>query len=230
MGADGGYDEGVEACGEDGSAGGEAIGGGAGGGGDDYAVAWAGGEELALDGHFEFDHSEGLSGSDDDVVYGPEGGGRFSGSFEGTMQDESFFDDFFVTGDTVEEVVEFGWGEFGKEAQFAHIDADNGYHSFAEFASCGEDCAVAAEDDGEVGLFEYIDGAVSVEAVCEYLRAACGELEEVLHCAGGVLPLGVSEYDEPGFWHHWIQEARGRYWGSCAFYFPIEGYRLFWRA
>jgi len=150
--ADGRDDERFDGGMNDGAASREGVGGGTGGRGDDEAVGAIADDEIVVDGEFEFDHACKSGFVDDGVVedvlrvndlictkeldleHGANGFGGAAG--------ESFF----------EGGIEFVDGEAGEKAEAAHVDGENGKAARSGEASGGEQRAVTAEDEEEIGL------------------------------------------------------------------------------
>lgn len=149
---DGRDDEGFDGGMDDGAAGGERVSGGTGGGGDDEAVGAVADDEVVIDGEFEFDHAgesgfvdygvvedvlrvEDLAGAEKfDLEHSADGFGGAAG--------ESF----------LKGGVEFVNGEAGEKAEAAHVDGEDGETARSGEARGGEESAVTAEDEEQVGL------------------------------------------------------------------------------
>ncbi len=177
VGADGGDQHGVDAGHDDGAVGGEVVGSGAGGGGDDDAVGAEGGDELIVDLDGEVSHAGDGSLGDDDVVEGVPLLDEVSVAQDLGTHHAADFDLGAVVAPGFEGGIELGEGDFGEEAEGAEVDAEDGCGGAGEGAGCGEEGAVATEDDDEIRLvFWEIDsrdgvgpgdvgGAVGIEEV-----------------------------------------------------------------
>ena len=162
---DRGDQHGVDVRHDNGPVGSEIVGRGAGGGGDDDAVGAEGGDGLLvyLDG--EVAHAGDGSFGYDDVV---EGVPLFD---ESAVADDlgahhaANFDLGAVVAPGFEGGVELREGDFGEEAEGPEVDAEDGGGGAGEGSGCGEEGAVAAEDDDEVGfVFGEIDAWDGMDA------------------------------------------------------------------
>ncbi len=147
VGTDGGDQHRVDAGHDDGAVGGEVVGCGAGGGGDDDAVGAEGGDELAVDFDGEVAHAGDGALGDDDVVEGVPLLNGFAVADDLGVHHAADFDLGAVVAPGFEGGVELGEGDLGEEAEGAEVDAEDGGGGAGEGAGCGEEGAVAAEDD-----------------------------------------------------------------------------------
>ena len=174
---DRGDQHGVDVRHDNGPVGSEIVGRGAGGGGDDDAVGAEGGDGLLvyLDG--EVAHAGDGSFGYDDVV---EGVPLFD---ESAVADDlgahhaANFDLGAVVAPGFEGGVELREGDFGEEAEGPEVDAEDGGGGAGEGSRCGQEGAVATEDDDQIWLVvgeiyardgvdaRNVGGAIGVEKV-----------------------------------------------------------------
>ena len=202
-------DGGVDAGHDDGAVGGEVVGGGAGGGGDDDAVGAEGGDELAVDFDGEVAHAGDGAFGDDDVVEGVPLLEDLAVADVLGVHHAADLDLGAVVAPGFEGGVEVGERDLGEEAEGAEVHAEDGGGGAGEGSGCGEQGAVAAEDDDQVGLVlgqvdaldgvggGEVGGAVGVE---EVMVVACFEpRDEIAQDAGDFRLLRLG--DDGGLEH-----------------------------
>ena len=142
--------------GDDGAAGGEAVRCGADGRGEDEAVGDEGVDLLAVDEEAEVDDAGEGGAGDDDVVEG----GALPEEFAAAVDFGAEHHEFDGFGDALCEAVEGGseflGADFGEEAEFAEVDAEEGDAGAGDAAGGGEDGAVAAEYEAEGGADGFV--------------------------------------------------------------------------
>ncbi len=155
----------VDAGHDDGAVRGEVVGRGAGGSGDDDAVGAEGGYGLFVDLDGEVAHAGDGSFGDDDVVEGVPLFDETAVADDLGTHHAADLDLGTVVAPGFEGGVELGEGNLGEEAEGAQVDAEDGGGGAGEGSGCGEEGAVAAEDDDEVGfVFREIDARDGMDA------------------------------------------------------------------
>jgi len=152
VGTDGGDQHSVNAGHDNGAVGGEVVGGRAGWGGDDDAIGAEGGDELIIDLDGEVSHAGDGALRDDDVVEGVPLLDELSVAQDLGAHHAADFDLGAVVAPGFQGGVELGEGDLSEEAEGAEVDAEDGCGGAGEGAGRGEEGAVAAEDDDQVGL------------------------------------------------------------------------------
>jgi len=142
----------VNAGHDDGAVGGEVVGCGASGRGDDDAVGAEGGDGLLVDLDGEVAHAGDGAFGDDDVVEGVPGLNGLAVANDLGSHHAAEFDLGAVVAPGFEGGVELGEGNLCEEAERTEVDAEDGGGGAGKGAGCGEEGAVATEDDDEVGL------------------------------------------------------------------------------
>ena len=174
---DGGDQHRIDAGHDDGAVGREVIGCGASGGRDDDAVGAEGGDGLLVDLDGEVAHAGDGSFGDDDIVEGVPLLDDLAVADDGGAHHAANFDLGAVVAPGFEGVVELGEGDLGEEAEGAEVDAEDGGGGAGEGSRCGQEGAVATEDDDQIWLVvgeiyardgvdaRNVGGAIGVEKV-----------------------------------------------------------------
>ena len=165
VGTDGGDQHGVDAGHDDGAVGGEVVGRGAGGSGDDDAVGAEGGDELLVDLDGEVAHAGDGAFGDDDVVEGVPLLDGFAVADDLGVHHAADFNLGAVVAPGFEGGVELGEGDLGEEAEGAEVHTEDGGGGTGEGSGCGQEGAIAAENDDQIGLvFGQVDARDRIDA------------------------------------------------------------------
>ena len=152
VGAERGDDEAVGVGRQDRPAGREAVRRRADRRGDDQAVAPVGHHVLAVDRQADLEQVERRRGPEDHVVEPPERPARPARGDQGARQRHQVVDGVVPTGQVVEPVEEAVGGQLGDEAEPAQVDPQDRRGGVAHPSGGVQDRAVAAEDQGHVGV------------------------------------------------------------------------------
>ncbi len=191
VGTDGVDDDGVDRGHNDGAIGGEVVGSGAGWGGDDDAVGAEGGDELLVDLDGVVAHAGDGALGDDDVVEGVPLLHELAIAEDGRVHHAADFHPGTVFAPGFECGVDFGEGNLGEEAEGAEVDTEDGGGGAGEDTGRGQQGAVAAEDDDDVGVMRghvgpfdgigvvEVGGAIGIEeVVVAVLFEPCDEIAQ----------------------------------------------------
>ena len=142
----------VHVGGENGAVGGQRVGGGAGGRGDDHAVGAEAGDQLAFKFDGEVAHARDVALGDDGVVERVIGGVRRGAAPQLGAQHGAAVELVAALAPAVQGSVEVGEPHLGEEAEIAEVGAEDGRAGGGKGACGGQERAVAAEHDDQLGL------------------------------------------------------------------------------